>query len=75
MAEVIWTEPALADLEAIAEYIALDNPKAAREFVQRVIYRHQKSLVYLVHVARESARKTNSVTWKASPVDLAFGSN
>lgn len=37
MAEVIWTEPALSDLEAIADYIALDNPAAARELVQRVV--------------------------------------
>ena len=36
MAEIIWTEPALADLEAIADYIAVENPTAAREFVQRV---------------------------------------
>lgn len=36
MAEVIWTEPALADLDAIADYIALDNPDAARRLVQRV---------------------------------------
>jgi toxin ParE1/3/4 len=36
MVEVIWTEPALNDLDAIADYIALDNPTAARELVQRV---------------------------------------
>ena len=36
MAKVIWTEPALADLDAIADYIALDNPEAARKLVQRV---------------------------------------
>lgn len=36
MAEVIWTEPALSDLDAIADYIALDNPDAARALVQRV---------------------------------------
>jgi plasmid stabilization system protein ParE len=36
MAEVIWTEPALSDLEAIADYIALNNPAAARALVQRV---------------------------------------
>ena len=30
MAEVIWAEPALNDLDAIADYIALDNPEAAR---------------------------------------------
>jgi plasmid stabilization system protein ParE len=37
MAEIIWTEPAIADLEAIAEYIALDNPAAAVALVQRVM--------------------------------------
>ncbi|MBV2129337.1 type II toxin-antitoxin system RelE/ParE family toxin [Arsukibacterium indicum] len=36
MAEVIWTEPALQELEAIAEYIALDNPAAASELVKAV---------------------------------------
>lgn len=37
MAEVIWTEPAPSDLDAIADYIALDKPEAARQFVQRVL--------------------------------------
>ena len=37
MAEVVWSEPALADLEAIADYIALENPAAAAELVQRVL--------------------------------------
>tara|TARA_R110001599_G_scaffold146057_1_gene328989 strand:+ start:247 stop:549 length:303 start_codon:yes stop_codon:yes gene_type:complete len=36
MAEVIWTEPALQELDDIAEYIALDNPAAARHLVQDV---------------------------------------
>ena len=31
MAEVIWTEPALTDLDAIADYIALENPEAANK--------------------------------------------
>jgi toxin ParE1/3/4 len=37
MVEVIWTEPALSDLDAIADYIALENPEAARALVQRVL--------------------------------------
>lgn len=37
MAEVVWSAPALADLEAIAEYIALENPGAASELVSRVV--------------------------------------
>jgi toxin ParE1/3/4 len=36
MAQVIWAEPALGDLDAIADYIALDNPVAAAALVQRV---------------------------------------
>lgn len=36
MGRLIWAEPALNDLETIAEYIALDKPDAARRYVQRV---------------------------------------
>ncbi|WP_293374808.1 type II toxin-antitoxin system RelE/ParE family toxin [Nevskia sp.] len=37
--EVVWTDPALADLDAIGDYIALDNPQAARGLIQRVFAR------------------------------------
>lgn len=49
MAQLIWTEPALSDLNEIAEYIALENSSAARELVQQVfsaverLERHPKS--------------------------------
>lgn len=43
MAEVIWTEPALTDLDAIADYIALENPTAARKLVHRV-FKHVAQL-------------------------------
>jgi toxin ParE1/3/4 len=36
MAQVIWTEPALEQLDDIAEYIALDNPVAASALVREV---------------------------------------
>ena len=36
MAEVIWSEPAVAQLEAIASFIALDKPEAARAVVGRI---------------------------------------
>ena len=42
MAEVIWTEPALQELDAIAEYIALDNPAAASDLVQQVFYQTER---------------------------------
>lgn len=44
MAELIWTEPALSDLDAIADYIAIDNPEAARRLVQRV-FDHAEQLI------------------------------
>ncbi|NKF21285.1 type II toxin-antitoxin system RelE/ParE family toxin [Solimonas marina] len=43
MAEIIWTEPALNDLDAIADYISLENPRAASELVKRV-FRHVDQL-------------------------------
>jgi len=36
MARVIWTEPALNDLDEIADYIAVDKPLAARLLVQKI---------------------------------------
>ncbi|HJR72270.1 MAG TPA: type II toxin-antitoxin system RelE/ParE family toxin [Luteimonas sp.] len=87
MAEIIWTEPALSDLEATADYIALEDPLAAAALVQRVFghvgqlaehpdsgsrpselkrsryrqiveppcrvfYRHDRNVVYILHVMR-----------------------
>lgn len=36
MAKIVWTEPALDQLDEIAEYIALDNPVAASKLVVEV---------------------------------------
>ncbi|HEV2492080.1 MAG TPA: type II toxin-antitoxin system RelE/ParE family toxin [Terriglobia bacterium] len=36
MAQIIWADPAIQDLESIAEYIALDNPAAAHRLVRRI---------------------------------------
>lgn len=101
MAEVVWTEPALSDLEAIADYIALDNPVAARDLVQRVvghvgqlaehprsgpqlpefkgwryrqiieppcrvIYRHEKGRVHILHVVRGERLLDQSLLTKRS---------
>ena len=43
MAKIVWTEPALGDLDAIADYIALENPVAAAEVVKR-IFTHVQQL-------------------------------
>jgi len=36
MAEIIWTEPALNDVEGIAEYIAVSNSAAASNLVKGI---------------------------------------
>lgn len=43
MAQIIWTEPALNDLDTIADYIALDDPQAARSLVRKV-FEHVEQL-------------------------------
>ncbi len=95
MAQIAWTDPALSDLEAIADYIALDNPEAAQRVVRRVFghveqlethpdggskplelkgwayrqiieppcrvfYRHDRSVVYILHVIRSEQRLRRS---------------
>jgi len=42
MAQIIWTEPALLDLNNIAEYIALDKPSAASHLVQKVFSKTER---------------------------------
>jgi toxin ParE1/3/4 len=36
-AKVVWAEPALADLDDIAAWIAVDSPQAAADLVSRVM--------------------------------------
>ena len=36
MAKVVWAEPALSDLDAIGDHIALDNVDAAKKIIRKV---------------------------------------
>jgi len=36
MVRIIWTEPAIYELDEIADYISLDNPTAAKHLVKLV---------------------------------------
>jgi plasmid stabilization system protein ParE len=45
MARIIWTEPALQELDEIADYISLDNPRAAKTLVRDTF----KRVDYLAH--------------------------
>ena len=42
MAQIIWTEPALDNLNDIAEYIAVSNPYAAKKLVENVFGKVQR---------------------------------
>ncbi len=44
MAGEIWSKPALDNLDAITDYLALDNPRAASGLVRR-IFKHVDQLV------------------------------
>jgi len=42
MAKIVWTIPALLDVEEIAEYIAIENQDAAAELVARLFTRSEQ---------------------------------
>lgn len=42
MAEIIWTETALNDINSIAEYISLDSVFYAKQFVQKIFLAAKK---------------------------------
>jgi plasmid stabilization system protein ParE len=42
MAKIIWTIPALQGLDEIADYIALDDPDAAKKLVRKVFDQVEK---------------------------------
>jgi toxin ParE1/3/4 len=46
MARVIWTDPALQDLDTIADYIALDKPVASTKLVRAVFTKVSKLALF-----------------------------
>jgi toxin ParE1/3/4 len=63
MAEIIWSEPASVALDGIADYIAFDNPMAAKRLVQKIttkvehLARFSKLGSRIPEAPRESARQ------------------
>ena len=69
MVEIIWTEPALSDLDAIADFIALENPIAARKLVLRT-FNHVEKLT--------NHPESGKIRWRVSaetPVRVPVKSN
>jgi plasmid stabilization system protein ParE len=69
VAEVIWAEPALQELDAIAEYIALDNPAAASDLVQQIFYKTER-LENFPQSGRIPPELPNSVYREATSVKI-----
>ncbi|EHD23466.1 MULTISPECIES: type II toxin-antitoxin system RelE/ParE family toxin [Brenneria] len=60
MAQIVWTEPALDQLNEIAEYVALDNPMAASSLVRKVFAKVER-LERFPQSDREPPELPNSV--------------
>jgi len=65
MAEVVWTEPALGQLDAIIEFIALDKAGAATRVAQRIFSAtdHLESFVRLGRSIPEFPHKDYRQVW------------
>ena len=61
MVQIIWTEPALSDLDEIAEYIALDKVEAARRLLKKYLH----VLVSLNNFQNKGASLQN---WSTRPI-------
>ncbi len=63
MAEIVWTEPARIDLEAIHDYVAIESPAAAIALVARILRhvdqlaRHPDSGSWLPELGRSRYRQ------------------
>ena len=65
MAEVVWSAPALLQLEAIIEFIALDKPEAAKAVAVRIIDTtdHLERFLRLGRPIKEFSRKEYRQVW------------
>jgi toxin ParE1/3/4 len=59
MAQIIWTAPALSDLNDIAEYIALDKVEAVRRLVKKV-FKNVAELEHFPELGRKPLKLENS---------------
>jgi plasmid stabilization system protein ParE len=57
MATLIWTEPAVADLEEIGEFISKDNPSAAEKWAPGSFGKQKMSLPFPSRPHRSRVRQ------------------
>jgi plasmid stabilization system protein ParE len=65
MAKVVWSAPALLQLESIIDFIALDKPEAAKAVAARIIGTtgHLERFLLLGRPIREMAHKNYRQVW------------
>jgi plasmid stabilization system protein ParE len=65
MAQVVWSAPALLQLEVIIEFIALDKPEAAKAVALRIIDTtdHPERFLRLGRPIKEFPRKEYRQVW------------
>lgn len=61
MAEVVWSDQALQDLEAIHQFIAADKPRAAADYA-RTLFEAGDSLEHLPRRGRPAPNGTRELT-------------
>jgi toxin ParE1/3/4 len=73
MAKVVWSAPALLQLEAIIEFIALDKAEAAKAVASRIIVTtdHLEQFLQLGRPIKEFGRKNYRQVW-IKPVWLYY---
>lgn len=65
MAKVVWSAPALLQLESIIEFIALDKPEAARAVAARIVATTDRLERFLIlgRPIKEFAHKSYRQVW------------
>lgn len=72
MAQIVWTEPALSELDANADYTAIENPDAASESV-RSVFEHVSQLEkHLESVSRPQELKRSRYRQTVKPPCRVF---
>jgi toxin ParE1/3/4 len=73
---VLWTEPALADLAALHDYISNDDPRAADAMVRRIVDLVERQLLRMPESGRPGrVPKTRELFVSGSPYLVPYRVN
>jgi len=70
---IVWTDPALADLEALRSFISNDNPRAADTMVKRIVDLVERQLSRMPDSGRSGrVAKTRELVVVGSPYFVPY---